>query len=242
MKHLKSFFQELWHDERGQATDIPGILAGLFGSLFGQDKLEPQVRATPKTKHRRTPCHTIHTNAAAAHTATLANGAASTALRSGRGCCRCRAAPLATRWLPCPSGWRASGSISALRLRACVLSRGYTVRLGSAYGLTRSLRPRSVNYGITQERKISGELFSMSDTTFVPEKTTLVLSNLHNAWLDEVSVAIRRKSGAAVSRSGLVRAMIAAMSQSSLSLSACDSEEAIGERILARLSGGRGQR
>ena len=56
------------------------------------------------------------------------------------------------------------------------------------------LQPRSVNYGITEERKISGELFSMSDTTFVPEKTTLVLSNLHNAWLDEVSVAHSAKN------------------------------------------------
>ena len=25
MKHVESFFQKLWHDERGQATDIPGI-------------------------------------------------------------------------------------------------------------------------------------------------------------------------------------------------------------------------
>ena len=80
----------------------------------------------------------------------------------------------------------------------------------------------------------------MSDTTFVPQKTTLVLSNLHNAWLDEASVAIRRRTGAAISRSGLVRAMIAAMSQVSLSLSACDSEQAVRERILAHLrSGGR---
>ena len=102
-------------------------------------------------------------------------------------------------------------------------------------------RPRGVNYGTTEERKIAGELFSMSDTKFVPEKTTLVLSNLHNAWLDEVSVAIRRKTGVAVSRSGLVRAMVAAMSQASLSLSACDSERAIRERILAPMSGGRGQ-
>ena len=82
----------------------------------------------------------------------------------------------------------------------------------------------------------------MSDTKFVPEKTTLVLSNLHNAWLDEVSVAIRRKTGAAISRSALVRTMIAAMSQASLSLSACDSERVIRERIFARLSGGREQR
>ena len=99
-----------------------------------------------------------------------------------------------------------------------------------------------MNYVITEERKISGELFSMSDTTLVPEKTTMVLSNLHNAWLDEVSVAIRRRTGAAVSRSSLVRAMIAAMSQSSLSLSACDSETAIRERILEHLAGRRRQR
>ena len=70
-------------------------------------------------------------------------------------------------------------------------ARGFCVRRSK--GL---LKPRSVNYGIPEERKICGELFSMSDTTFVPEKTTLVLSNLHNAWLDEVSVAIRRRTGA----------------------------------------------
>ena len=92
---------------------------------------------------------------------------------------------------------------------------------------------------LLKEWKISGELFSMSDTTFVPEKTTLVLSNLHNAWLDEVSVAMRRRTGATISRSSLVRAMITAMSQSSLSLSACDSEPAIRDRILKQLSGGR---
>ena len=80
----------------------------------------------------------------------------------------------------------------------------------------------------------------MTNTTLVPQKTTLVLSNLHNAWLDEASVAIRRGTGAAVSRSALVRAMITAMSQVSLSLSACDSERAVRERIVAHLNGGRG--
>lgn len=78
----------------------------------------------------------------------------------------------------------------------------------------------------------------MSDTTFVPEKTTLVLSNLHNAWLAEVSAAIRRRTGAAISRSGLVRAMIAAMSQAPLTLSTCNSERAISDRILEQLSAG----
>ena len=57
--------------------------------------------------------------------------------------------------------------------------------------------------------------------------------------LDEVSVAMRRRTGATISRSSLVRAMITAMSQSSLSLSACDSEPAIRDRILKQLSGGR---
>ncbi len=79
----------------------------------------------------------------------------------------------------------------------------------------------------------------MSNETFVPEKTTLVLSNLHNAWLDEVSAAIRRRTGAAISRSALVRAMIAALSHVELSLSDCDSEVALRERIVARLIGRR---
>ena len=36
------------------------------------------------------------------------------------------------------------------------------------------LQPRRVNYGNTEERKISRELFSVSHITFIPEKTTLV--------------------------------------------------------------------
>ena len=76
-------------------------------------------------------------------------------------------------------------------------------------------------------------------TKYLPQKTTLVLSNLHTAWLDEISVSIRRRTGAAISRSSLVRAMIAAMNQVPLDLSACDSEKAVRERILACLNGGR---
>ena len=79
----------------------------------------------------------------------------------------------------------------------------------------------------------------MTNMKYVPQKTTLVLSNRHNAWLDEVSVEIRRRTGAAISRSGLVRSMIEAMSQVSLSLSACDSERTVRERIVAHLKGGR---
>ena len=78
----------------------------------------------------------------------------------------------------------------------------------------------------------------MRDTKFVPEKTTLVLSNLHNAWLDEVSAAIRRKTGAAISRSALVRATITAMSKSALDLSGCNSEDAVREVVVARLNSG----
>ena len=79
----------------------------------------------------------------------------------------------------------------------------------------------------------------MSETTFFPEKTTLVLSNYDNAWLDEVAAGIRRRTGAAISRSGLVRAMIVAMCDTSLDLSDCDSEDAVYKRILARLNVGR---
>ena len=79
----------------------------------------------------------------------------------------------------------------------------------------------------------------MSETTFFPEKTTLVLSNDYNAWLDERSAAIRRRTGAAISRSGLVRAMILAVCKASVDLSDCDSEDAVYKRILARLNAGR---
>ncbi len=80
---------------------------------------------------------------------------------------------------------------------------------------------------------------SMSETTFFPEKTTLVLSNYDNAWLDEVAVDIRRRTGAAVSRSGLVRAIILAVCEASVDLSDCGSEDAVYKRILARLNAGR---
>ena len=40
-----------------------------------------------------------------------------------------------------------------------------------------------MNDGNTEERNIPGELFSTSDTTFVPEQTTWSF-RLHNAWLD----------------------------------------------------------
>lgn len=90
-----------------------------------------------------------------------------------------------------------------------------------------------------QDEEPTVELHSMSKTKRVPEKTTLVLSNLHNAWLDEVSAAIRRRTGAAISRSALVRAMIAAMCQEGLDLSMCESEPAVREQIHARLSRGR---
>ena len=75
----------------------------------------------------------------------------------------------------------------------------------------------------------------MSKPTLLPEKTTLMLSNLHTAWLDEVAVAIRRRTGAAIPRSAIVRAMIVAVSSAELSLSGCDSEEAIRAKILSRL-------
>ena len=90
-----------------------------------------------------------------------------------------------------------------------------------------------------QDEEPTVELHSMSKTKRVPEKTTLVLSNLHNAWLDEVSIAIRRGTGAAISRSALVRATIWAMCEAGVDLSTCESERAVGERIHGWLRRGR---
>jgi len=90
-----------------------------------------------------------------------------------------------------------------------------------------------------KKASVADEPFGMRNTKFVLQKTTLVLSNQHNAWLDEVSADIRRTTGAAISRSALVRAMIAALSDAPQRLSGCDSEQAIRERIVAYLSGGR---
>ena len=101
------------------------------------------------------------------------------------------------------------------------------------------MRPRRTRSGVTELLKNGGprgELCSMRDAKFVPEKTTLVLSNQHNAWLDELSAAIRRNTGAAISRSALVRATIAAMSRADLDLSGCNSEGAVRELVLARLN------
>lgn len=38
MKRLKSFFQQLWRDERGQAPEILRLLGGVLGSILGQDE------------------------------------------------------------------------------------------------------------------------------------------------------------------------------------------------------------
>ena len=80
----------------------------------------------------------------------------------------------------------------------------------------------------------------MSNAKFVYQKTTLVLSNQLNAWLDALSADIRRATGAAISRSALVRAMLVAVNRVPLDLSTCDSETAVLQRILAYLN--RGQR
>ena len=76
-------------------------------------------------------------------------------------------------------------------------------------------------------------------TKYLHQKTTLVLSNQHTAWLDDISVKIRYRTGAAVSRSSLVRAMIEAMNEVRIDLSACTSEQAVREKILACLNSGR---
>ena len=93
---------------------------------------------------------------------------------------------------------------------------------------------------LLNDGRTPGERLGMSNPTLLlektlPEKTTLMLSNLHTAWLDEVAVTIRRRTGAAIPRSAIVRAMITAISQAELSLSDCNSEQAIRAKILSRL-------
>ena len=93
--------------------------------------------------------------------------------------------------------------------------------------------------GLIQEWRSERRLLGMTQTNYVPQKVTLLLSNLHIAWLDEIGIGIRSRTGAVIRRSSLVRAMLKALNQANLDLSLCKSEEEIRETILACLKRGR---
>ena len=73
-------------------------------------------------------------------------------------------------------------------------------------------------------------------SVYKPERTTLVLGNQHNAWLDEQAAAIRRESGAVVNRSQILRGMIRGIANSGVDLSRCQSEKDVTELISYVLS------
>ena len=79
----------------------------------------------------------------------------------------------------------------------------------------------------------------MTNTKYVPQKVTLLLSNLHTAWLDQIGIEIRSRTGVVIRRSSLVRAMLKALNHANLDLSLCESEEAVRATILACLKRGR---
>ena len=63
-----------------------------------------------------------------------------------------------------------------------------------------------------------------TNTNGVLQATTITIQNELIAYLDEVSASIRRQSGAAISRSALIRAFVRGMQQSGFDLSRCGKE------------------
>ena len=76
-----------------------------------------------------------------------------------------------------------------------------------------------------------------SQSKVVWEKTCLVLSNNQLAALGELAAAIRRRSGVALNRSALVRAIINGALLSKLPLAECESERQMIELVRDRLNG-----
>jgi hypothetical protein len=66
-------------------------------------------------------------------------------------------------------------------------------------------------------------------------KVTCVLFNSQIAWLDHLAADIRMKTGAALSRAELVRAMIAAVQEKGINLTEITSEEEAINEILSHM-------
>jgi len=66
-------------------------------------------------------------------------------------------------------------------------------------------------------------------------KVTVVLFNRQIVFLDRVAASIRSQSGVAVSRAQLVRALLDAVCESDIDLTAATSEAGLKAKILARL-------
>lgn len=64
----------------------------------------------------------------------------------------------------------------------------------------------------------------MANSNGQTEKATLVPSRETSAWLDEQRAAVRRRSGASVSRSELVSGILQALADASVDFSLCRSE------------------
>jgi hypothetical protein len=66
-------------------------------------------------------------------------------------------------------------------------------------------------------------------------KVTCVLFNSQIAWLDHLAADIRMKTGAAISRAELIRAMIAAVQEKGINLTEVTSEEEAINEILSHM-------
>lgn len=66
-------------------------------------------------------------------------------------------------------------------------------------------------------------------------KVTVVLFNRQIVFLDRLAANIRAKTGAAVSRAQLIRALIDAVTESDIDLTAATSEQELKSTLIARL-------
>ena len=69
------------------------------------------------------------------------------------------------------------------------------------------------------------------------QKITILLNNGQVASLDEIKAAMRRRTGCAISRSGLIRAIVVAVDNGYPELVSCSSEIQLCEKLRQRLCG-----
>jgi hypothetical protein len=70
-----------------------------------------------------------------------------------------------------------------------------------------------------------------SRTNMIPFQTSVILTKETASWLDEQALAIRQQTDAAVSRSQLLRGIVAGLMDANFDLSSCDSEQMVGQTV-----------
>ena len=71
------------------------------------------------------------------------------------------------------------------------------------------------------------------------QKTTILVTNWQAACMDEMAADMRRRTGCAISRSALIRAIVMAVGESFPELVYCRSERQLYERLKQRLNDAR---